>query len=126
MKCNPFLSCFSILQIFAERPLTREIEEVLVRDVMYLLNLCSHLKNTILKSILQASNACLGELRDTTDDASWRAKIEVSLYMKLVSCFYIHISAITHSYSFFVPFARNLEYRSLATHSLAKLSVELH
>ena len=102
MKCNPFLSCFSILQIFAERPLTREIEEVLVRDVMYLLNLCSHLKNMILKSILQASNACLGELRDTTDDASWRAKIEVSLYMKLVSCFYI--SAISHSYNF-VPFA---------------------
>merc|ERR1712142_523482 len=63
-------------KIFAERPLTREIEEVLVRDVMYLLNLCSHLKNTILKSILQASNACLGELRDTTDEVSWRAKIE--------------------------------------------------
>ena len=70
--------CHYALQIFAERPLTDGVAEVLVRDVMYLVALGHAMRIAILKVVIQASDVCLGDLRDTIGQGQWKNKFEVS------------------------------------------------
>ena len=71
----PSLIC--IPQVFAERPLTSNIAEALVRDVMYLVALGTAMKTAMLNVVFRASDICLGELRDTRDEERWQKKFEV-------------------------------------------------